>query len=73
MDVVVEAVDSTSLKVTWKSPDDPNGIITGYRVFQTLVINDREENVNNPVTVSTTISDNFIFNCTIENLGESSK
>ena len=69
MDVVVDAVDSTSLKVTWKSPDDPNGIITGYRVFQTMIINDLEEKVTNLMTVNTTISANSTLELTLQNLG----
>ena len=51
VEVSVEAVNSTSLKVSWKSPDDPNGIITGFRVFYTLIINDLGEAVTNKTKV----------------------
>ena len=68
VEVSVEAVSSTSLKVTWKSPDDPNGIITGFRVFYTFIINDLGEAVTNKTKVKE-FSDNSTLEFVMTDLG----
>ena len=49
--VSVTTLSSTSLKVIWESPSDPNGIITGYKVFYTFTVNDRGEDVTSETKV----------------------
>ena len=59
--VSVTTLSSTSLKVIWESPSDPNGIIVGYKVFYTFTVNDRGEDVTNETKVK-----EFTDNSTLE-------
>ena len=61
VDVQVVVVNSTSLKVTWKAPSDPNGIIVAYKVFYTFTVNDLGEDVNKETKVK-----EFTGNATLE-------
>ena len=66
--VSVTTVSSTSLKVIWKSPDDPNGIITGYKVFYTLTVNDLGKDVTKETKVKE-FTDNSTSEFVIVDLG----
>uniref|UniRef100_H3DPG9 Fibronectin type-III domain-containing protein n=1 Tax=Tetraodon nigroviridis TaxID=99883 RepID=H3DPG9_TETNG len=52
-DLQAEAEDSVSIRVSWRSPAQPNGLITRYRL-QVLV--DDLANTNSQLTVDSTIS-----------------
>ena len=66
--VSVSTLNSTSLKVIWKAPTDPNGIIVGYKVFYTFTVNDLGEDVNKETKVKE-FTDNSTLEFVIVDLG----
>ncbi|CAB4016473.1 phosphatidylinositol phosphatase PTPRQ, partial [Paramuricea clavata] len=48
--VQLEPISSTELGLTWTSPSDPNGVITGYRIVWSIVRDDKNMSVSNSVS-----------------------
>ncbi|XP_046841964.1 titin-like isoform X3 [Xenia sp. Carnegie-2017] len=59
VNVTLEISSSTVLELTWVVPMDPNGIIRGYNVSWSKVINDRNETV--PITMNSTTTTKTSF------------
>ena len=60
---------ATALDITWKSPSDPNGIITGYRVIWEMIKDDRNNSVSQDSGLKI-INNGTAESYQIENLGD---
>ena len=68
--VQLEAVSSTKLSLTWTSPSDPNGVITGYRIVRSIVRDDKNMSVTNSVSKTEIIKDESALSFRIDTLGK---
>ncbi|CAB4035820.1 phosphatidylinositol phosphatase PTPRQ [Paramuricea clavata] len=67
--VQLERISSTELDLTWTSPSDPNGVITGYRIVWSILRDDKNMSVSNSVSKTEIIHNASTVSFRIEKLG----
>lgn len=68
--VKLAVISSTQLNLTWASPSDPNGVITGYRVIWRMVRDNNDVFVNDSSSRTEIINNGDAVLFAIVNLGK---